>query len=210
MKDLTIQLLDSLHDGTLAITDARFSIVGGSYHFTLDVGGQPLHLCAERLEIVSVMQQLGHVRGHDPATKQLYCTDSQDAMTMNDALTYEVSDYVHLHRCIIQHLLQCAQHILDATESAEDLWLRYFYEYSLTEKTALLWRLAQQTSIEDYHVSTNVQHILNYLSGAMPAMPRQADLRVQVFAKWLKDNKGSLYGLCPPEAVPSGYTTTLA
>lgn len=218
MKDMIISLLAGIRDKSLQITDAKYSIIGSCLN--LDVVAPPdgyrvIKFTIERTEIIGALMMSGVIRGHDETTKQVYMSEEHGGGVARLHHVYaDIKDFETLYRQLLQVHLESALCILDADEPAEELFLRYFNEYNIIEKQALLWRLADQTSITNYSVAQQVQHILNYMDGTTPTMPRFTNNEIYLFAHWMRENKCGLYGLCPPVAdkqpSPTSYVMNVA
>jgi hypothetical protein len=216
MKDTIIFILASLYNGTLSVQSAKFSPVGGCIDAIVPLPGSDdiaFQITFERSEILAELYRSGIIRGYDASTRQVL-------MAINDQpaaqLLYEAYDDLIYKAAFHDDLLRAAMNgallILNADEDAVELFHRFFYDYTYMEKMALLWRLSQQATINDYHVSQVVQHLLNYMDGYTASMPMTLDMRYRLFGVWLKNNHGSLFSLCRlvSDNPATTYTSTVA
>lgn len=218
MKDTAIKLLAALHDGSLRIQKHSFSIIGASLDFQLLLEDEEEAIwrwstTVERYEIIAVMQRHGIIGYHDPRTRMVYVADEENkamAKSLHYAYQEDIKDVDAFHHALLEHHLGHALIILNYEGDPEDLWT-YFKDYSLIEKQALLWMLAQKDIITDYNVRTCCNEIWNYLDGSSSGFRHTTPFEVKLFAKWLKDVGGSLYGLAPKgRQQATGYTVSIA
>jgi hypothetical protein len=215
MKDTIISILASLYDGTLSVQAAKFSAVGGCIDAIVPLSDDiAFQITFERSEILAQLYRDSFIRGYDANTRQVLMAsdDEPAAKLLYEAYGDLTESYkAQFHDDLLTAAMNGALVILDAEEDAEELFNRFFLDYTYMERMALLWRITQQPTINDYHVSQVVRHLLNYMDGYTASMPMNLDMRYRLFGVWLKNNHGSLYGLCrPSKEKDTSYVATVA
>lgn len=207
MKDLIIEILASLHDGSLKVTKADYSITGSCVSFECELpSGQTFRTTAQHYEIIASLLDEGLIIGHDPHTKRVFVKPTFEAIATPMRL-FEImppletisnfEEGAWFTYALLNLHLNNALNILDYEGDPEELWV-YFDTYNLIEKQALLWMLSQKPHIVAYEPRKCYADITNYLEGVNAAFDRTTPLNVQMFARWLKQNDGGLLSLAPP------------
>jgi hypothetical protein len=217
MKDTIYSILAALNDGTTSVQHPKFSTVGGCIDAIVPVPGSDdiaFQITFERCEILAQLYRDALIKSYDANTRQvLMASDDEPAAKLLYEAYGDLTDSykAQFHDDLLKAAITAALVILDAEEDAEELFNRFFFDYTYMEKMALLWRLSQQATSNDYHVSQSVQHMLNYMDGYTPTMPMTLDMRYRLFGVWLKNKHGSLFSLCRLVSDnPATYTSTVA